>query len=81
MNPTVVAVPSTGSRTCRSGRCGGLAAASGTVVEPAGAGLMSSPPEVPAQVVRTVVDFPGKKEKESFDLGDVQGDQPKIVGW
>jgi hypothetical protein len=57
-----------------------LAAESGAVVEPSGAGLVASSPPDPVQVVGFGLESAGGEGEQAFDLGDGQGDQAGVWG-
>jgi hypothetical protein len=53
----------------------------GSLVEPAGAGLVASSPQVPVQVVVQAVPGAGEEVDQPFHLSDGQRDQAGIGGW
>jgi hypothetical protein len=71
-----------GSRTSLSGSCcGGLSLEAGSVVVPAGSGLVAASPPGPVQVVVEAVVGLEEDVEEAFDLRDGERDQPGILGW
>jgi hypothetical protein len=53
----------------------------GSVMEPAGAGLVSASPDMPAHVVFDAVPASGEQVGQAFHLGDGEGDQARVGWW
>jgi len=56
-------------------------AKAGSLVEPAGSGLVAAPPPGPVQVVANGLPGAGDQVEDPLDLGGGQRDQPGVTGW
>src|SRR5215470_19721670 len=57
------------------------ASQAGSLVEPAGPGLVTAAPPGPVQVVASGLPDPGDQVEDPLDLGGGERDQARVLGW